>query len=68
VPRHTLNLTIIDAESAAESVRRFLAGIEQPLVSIEPTAQTRAWSFYGFYQVGRSDLDDLAAKVIKRIG
>ena len=41
MPRHTLNLTIIDAESVAASVKRFLAGIEQPIVSIELTAQNQ---------------------------
>jgi len=50
MPRHKLDLTITDPESAAESVKRFLSGIEQPIVSIELTAQNRAWSFYGFYQ------------------
>ena len=54
MPRHRLDLTITDRESVAERVKRFLAGIEQPLVSIELTGQNRAWSFYGFYQVGRS--------------
>jgi hypothetical protein len=67
MPRHRLDLTITDRESVAERVKRFLAGIEQPLVSIELTGQNRAWSFYGFYQVGRSDRDDLAAKVVERI-
>jgi hypothetical protein len=67
MPRHTLDLTITDAESVAGSVKRFLAGIEQPLVSIELTAQDRRWSFYGFYQVTRLDRDLLATKIIKQI-
>ena len=67
MPRHKLDLTITDPESAAESVKRFLSGIEQPIVSIELTAQNRAWSFFGVYQVSSLGRDHLAAKVIKRV-
>jgi hypothetical protein len=66
MPHHTLDLMIKDAESVAESVKQFLGGIEQPLVSIELTAQNRVWSFYGFYYVSRLDRDDLTAKIIKQ--
>jgi hypothetical protein len=67
MPHHSLDLTIKDAESAAEAVKQFLDGIEQPLVSIELSAQDWLWSFYGFYQVTRLDRDLLATKIIKRI-
>jgi hypothetical protein len=67
MPHHSLDLTIKDAESAAEAVKQFLDGIEQPLVSIELSAQDQVWSFYGFYNVTRLDRDLLAAKVVKQI-
>lgn len=37
MPHHPLDLIIIDTESDAESIKRFLAGIEGPLASIELT-------------------------------
>lgn len=67
MPHQTLDLTIKDAESAAERVKQFLGGIEQPLVSIELTAQDRVWSFYGFYNVRRLDRHLLAAKIVKQV-
>ena len=41
MPRHKLDLTIADPEDVAESIKTFLAGIKQPIVSIELNAQNR---------------------------
>jgi hypothetical protein len=67
MPRHTLTLIVTDAESVADSVKRFLAGIERPLVSIELSTQDHSRSFYGVYNVGWWDCDQLAAKIVKRV-
>jgi hypothetical protein len=67
MPHHIFFLPLVDANSINDNVKRFLADIEAPLVSIEISTQSHIRSSYGFYDIASADPDRVATKVTRRI-